>query len=173
MTANSVRYIVGDAALRHEVEDIFYYEAALLDEWRLDEWLTLLTEDCRYLVPTTDLPAGDPEKVGDQLVFIDDDLRRLRGRVTRLKSRHAHREFPWSRTRRFISNVRVTEASGDEISAAASFLVYRVRLGAEAPFVGRYEYRLRRVNGNLKICFRRAVLDHESIKQHGAISIIL
>jgi p-cumate 2,3-dioxygenase beta subunit len=30
---------------RQEVEDLFYHEAALLDEWRLEEWLDLLTED--------------------------------------------------------------------------------------------------------------------------------
>ena len=98
-----------DAALRLEVEDFLYREAALLDEWRLDEWLTLFTEDTRYVVPTTDLPDGDPS---ENLVFIDDDIVRLRARVVRLNSRHAHREYPWSRTRRFISNVRVTETTG-------------------------------------------------------------
>ena len=80
-----------DAALRLEVEDFLYREAALLDEWRLDEWLTLFTEDTRYVVPTTDLPDGDPS---ENLVFIDDDIVRLRARVVRLNSRHAHREYP-------------------------------------------------------------------------------
>ena len=31
-------------------------------------------------------------------------ITRLRARAVRLNSRHAHREYPWSRTRRFISN---------------------------------------------------------------------
>ena len=30
---------------RSAVEDFLYQEAALLDEWRLDEWLSLLTDD--------------------------------------------------------------------------------------------------------------------------------
>ena len=30
--------------LREEVEDFLYQEAALLDEWRLDEWLALLPQ---------------------------------------------------------------------------------------------------------------------------------
>src|SRR5438067_4231552 len=97
------------AALRAEVEDFLYYEAALLDEWRLDEWLALFTDDARYVVPTTDLPDGDPRR---DLVLIDDNLTRLHGRVERLKSRHAHREYPWSRTRRLIANVRVTGVAG-------------------------------------------------------------
>ena len=75
--------------LREEVEDFLYEEAALLDDWRLDDWVALFTEDARYVVPTTDLPDGDPQK---DLVFIDDDIVRLRARVVRLKSSHANRE---------------------------------------------------------------------------------
>ena len=155
--------------LREEVEDFLYEEAAILDEWRLDDWAALFTEDARYIVPTTDLPDGDPQQ---DLVFIDDDIVRLRARVTRLKSRHAHREYPWSRTRRFISNVRVKEIEGGELSVKASALVYRCRSGQGDPYVGHYEYRLRRVDGGLKICYRRAVLDMETLSWHGAVSII-
>jgi p-cumate 2,3-dioxygenase beta subunit len=56
----------------------------LLDEWRLDEWLELFTDDARYVVPTTDLPEGDPQH---DLVFIDDNRTRLQGRVNRLPGR--------------------------------------------------------------------------------------
>ena len=155
--------------LREEVEDFLYEEAALLDEWRLDDWLALFTEDARYVVPTTDLPDGNPR---EDMVFIDDDIVRLRARVTRLKSRHAHREYPWSRTRRFISNVRVKETGGDELSVNANALVYRFRSGEGDPYVGRYEYTLKRVDGGLRISYRRAVLDLEALSWHGAVSII-
>lgn len=155
---------------RQEIEDFLYQEAALLDDWRLDDWLTLFTEDARYIVPTTDLPEGDPR---EHLVFIDDDMVRLRGRVTRLKSRHAHREYPWSRTRRAITNVRITGVVDDEVFVTASFIVYRVRMSQAAPYVGRYDYRLRRVNEEWKICYRRAQLDLEELRDHGAVSIIL
>jgi len=43
---------------RNEVEDLLYREAALLDEWRLEEWLELLTDDAVYQVPPTDVPEG-------------------------------------------------------------------------------------------------------------------
>ena len=115
--------------LRETVEDFLYQEAALLDAWRLDEWLALFTEDGRYLVPTTDLPDGDPRR---DLVFIDDDMVRLRARVERLKSRHGHREYPSSRTRRFISNLRI-KVENDEIVVNSSFIVYRFRLGESSP----------------------------------------
>ena len=155
--------------LRAQVEDFLYEEAALLDEWRLDEWADLFTEDARYVVPTTDLPEGDPAQ---DLVFIDDDIVRIRARVKRLNSRHAHREYPMSRTRRFISNVRVRQTDEGDFAVNANALVYRFRSGEVAPYVGRYEYILKHVDGRFKIRHRRAVLDHESLADHGAVSII-
>ncbi len=155
--------------LREEVEDFLYEEAALLDEWSLDEWVALFTEEARYVVPTTDLPDSDARQ---DMVFIDDDIVRLRARVVRLNSRHAHREYPSSRTRRFISNVRVKETDGNHLTVNANALVYRFRSGKGDPYVGRYEYKLTRVDGELKISYRRAVLDLEALSWHGAVSII-
>lgn len=158
-----------NSTLRQQVEDFLFREATLLDEWRLDEWSELFTEDARYVVPSTDLPEGNPEH---DLVFIDDDIFRLRARVKRLNSRHAYREYPWSRTRRFISNVQAQESNNGEISVKANLLVYRFRSGEEAPYVGSINYTLRWENGDLKIAYRRAVLDQESLSSHGAVSII-
>lgn len=156
-------------SLREEVENFLYEEAALLDEWRLDEWAGLFTEDARYVVPTTDRPEGDPRQ---DMVFIDDDIVRIRARVKRLNSRHAHREYPSSRTRRFVSNIRFKESGDGHLAVWANALVYRFRSGESAPYVGRYEYTLKRVDGGFKITYRRAVLDQESLTQHGAVSII-
>jgi len=156
--------------LEREVENFIVQEAALLDEWRLDDWLALFTEDARYTVPSTDMPTADPKEA---LGIINDDIARLRGRVERLKSRHAHREFPWSRTRRFITNMRIKEIINEEISVNASFLVYRIRSGQVDPLIGSYIYTLRRVDGSLKIAARKAVLDLEALRPHGTLSIIL
>ena len=164
MTANS------GPALRGMVEEFLYREAALLDDWRLDEWVDLFTHDARYVVPCTDLPEGAPDR---DLVFIDDDIIRLRARAVRLKSRHAHRESPRSRTRRFVSNVRVVETDDRHLSVSANLLVYRFRSGEGAPYVGAVEYILKRDGGDFKIAYRRAVLDMEDLAWHGAVSIIL
>jgi p-cumate 2,3-dioxygenase beta subunit len=155
---------------RQDIEDFLYEEAALLDEWRMDEWLAFFTEDARYVVPSTDAPEADPRNA---LVFINDDMVRLRGRVERLKSRHAHREYPHSRTRRLITNVRLRNVVGNDIFVTASFLVYRLRKGQSFPYLGRYEYTLSFVGGGLRIRHRKAVLDLESLGPHGAVSIIL
>lgn len=155
--------------LREQVEDFLFREAALLDDWKLDDWVDLFTEDGRYVVPTTDLPDGDPRR---DLVFIDDDITRLRARAVRLNSRHAHREYPWSRTRRFVSNVRVDENDVGELRVVSNVLVYRFRAGEGAPYVGSVDYVLRRDGESFRIAYRRAVLDLEALSWHGAVSII-
>jgi p-cumate 2,3-dioxygenase beta subunit len=136
-----------DTALRSRVEDFLYAEAALLDEWRLDDWLQLLSEDTRPMI---------------------------NARVTRLNSRKAHREFPWSRTRRIIGNVRVlaVETDGD-LQVTANFAVYRTRSGRTHVYAGRYRYRLRPRGEAFQIAFRRAELDQENLDEHGTLSIIL
>jgi p-cumate 2,3-dioxygenase beta subunit len=154
---------------RLEVEDFLYREAAILDEWRLDDWLELFDDEAEYIVPATDYPQGTQS---DSLVLITDDIFRIRARVTRLNSRRAHREFPTSRTRRMISNVRIVEDRGEDLDIEANFLIYRIRKDANA-YVGRYLYTLVRSNGSFLIRKRRAELDLESLRPHGTVSIIL
>jgi p-cumate 2,3-dioxygenase beta subunit len=155
--------------LRAEVEEFLYHEAALLDGWNLDEWLLLFTDDAHYVVPATDFVEGEGES---SLVLIHDDIGRIRGRVTRLKSRRAHREFPSSRTRRLITNVRILRSEGDEVQVTANFCIYRIR-GRVTTFVGRYFYDLVRQGDSFAIRNRRAELDLESLEEHGTVSIIL
>jgi p-cumate 2,3-dioxygenase beta subunit len=159
---------------RQEVEDFLYHEAALLDAWKLDEWLALLTDDARYQVPSNDAPEADPKTT---LFLIADDMARIRGRVRRLKDPHAHAEFPHSRTRRIIANVRVEPSprpSEGEFTVQANFVVHRFRRDERVTqFVGRYRYRLRIVDGKPRIALREAILDSQELGSLGAVSFIL
>jgi p-cumate 2,3-dioxygenase beta subunit len=156
--------------IRFEVEDFLYVEAELLDEWRLDEWLGLLTEDATYLVPPTDMREGDP---ADTLFILADDIVRIRSRVKQLLGKSAWAENPPSRTRRMITNVRVIENDGENIRANANFVVYRMRYELIDTYVGHYEYKLVRRDGQLKIRERKAILDLEALRPHGKVSFIL
>src|SRR5260370_10111470 len=109
---------------RQEVEDFLYREAALLDEWRLEEWLEMLTDDAIYQVPSSDAPEGDARNT---LYIIADDVLRIRSRVKQLLGKSAWAENPHSRTRRIITNVRVLGAKGESIVVTANFAVYRMR----------------------------------------------
>ena len=174
---------------RAEAEDFLYHEAALLDAWKLDEWLALLTDDAKYFVPSNDAPDGNSK---DTLFLIADDIARIKGRVTRLKDPMAHAEFPHSRTRRMITNVRITstapsprgplwgkdpmgEGRGEgDVGVEANFTVHRFRRDERiTQFVGRYRYLLRIVDGHPKIARREAILDSMELGSLGAVSFIL
>jgi p-cumate 2,3-dioxygenase beta subunit len=161
--------VAGRHALRLDAEEFLYEEAALLDDWRLDDWLALFTPDARYEVPSTDHPSGGP---ADALMLVSDTAAMLAARVKRLNSRKAHREFPWSRTRRIIGNVRILSFDGDELEVAANFAVYRSRREVNV-YMGQYRHRLVRHGDSFKIRFRRAELDVETLDPHGTLSIIL
>lgn len=155
---------------RSMVEEFLYHEAALLDEWRLREWLELLTDDATYEVPATDTPDGDPKQT---LAIVADDMVRLRSRVEQLLGKSAWAEYPRSRTRRLIANVRIRAVEGEHIYVTANFTVYRLRFEQMDTYVGRYEYTLVQRDGALKIRQRRAILDLDALRPHGKVSIIL
>ncbi len=156
---------------RADVEDLLIREAELLDNWELDAWLDLLTDDATYYVPPTDKPDASH---ADTLFIVADDIIRLRERVLRLKDPNCHAEYPPSRTRRFIANVRVRPAEGGLIDARANFVVYRNRRGGDTRmFTGEYRNKLTHAGGKLKIAERRAVLDAEELGSMGAVSFIL
>lgn len=159
---------------RAQVEDFLFDEAALLDAWRLDDWLALLTDDATYRVPSNDAPTSSPTEA---LFMVADDARRIHERVLRLKDRNAHAEFPHSRTRRMISNVRIVERGdhgGAELAVEANFVVYRHRRHADIrTYVGQYRHRLRVTPDGLRIAQRSAILDAMELGEMGLLSFIL
>ena len=159
------------AVTRAEVEDFLYHEADLLDRWKLDDWLGLLTEDAAYYVPPNDKPDADHRFT---LFTVADDIVRLRERIIRLKDPNCHAEFPPSRTRRMISNVRITGMEGELILAEANFAIFRHRRNEPVrEFVGRYRHKLKRTDDGLKIHERRAILDAEELGPMGSVSFLL
>lgn len=158
------------AVTRQQVEDFLFHEAALLDAWRLDDWLALFEKDGTYQVPTTDRPAADPE--GAQF-YVWDDYELIAARVKRLKSRHAHAENPHSRTRRLITNVRLGEPSDSVVPAYAAFLIYKIRDGNVDQFVGRYEHVLAVHGDALRFKRRKAIIELEVLRPGGRLSFIL
>jgi p-cumate 2,3-dioxygenase beta subunit len=156
---------------RNDVEDFLILEADLLDEWRLPEWLELFTEDATYSIPATDLPSdASPET---SLFYVADDRFRLSERVKRLMKRTAHAEFPHSRTRHFVSNVRIRERNEGELAVSAAFLVYRTRDGATDTYFGSCRYRLAVRQDSFRIREKRCLLDTDGLRSQGRVSIIL
>jgi p-cumate 2,3-dioxygenase subunit beta len=168
------RYVrVRDSSLVTAITQFLYDEAALFDEWRLDEWLALFhPEAAKYLIPSPEDLSDDPATT---LHLVIDSMTTLAGRVARLKSKHAHAESPRSRTRRQIANVRVWQGPDDLLSRSA-FEVTRVRGGAVDRYVGVYEHQLL-PNDNEDtpwlIGRRRVLIDHSIESAGGQVSILL
>lgn len=157
---------------RARIEDFLFHEAALLDDWKLDEWLALFTGDARYEVPSADLPRdASPDT---NLFYIADDAFRLGERVKRLQKKTAHSEYPRSKTRHLVSNVRVLESDATSCRVAAAFLTYRSKDGHTDTYVGSSDYRIvAAADGALRIGYKRCVLDLESLRPQGRVSILL
>jgi p-cumate 2,3-dioxygenase beta subunit len=155
---------------QRRAEAFFYQEAALLDEWRLADWLELMADDVTYRIPPLDLPSARP---GEALYLIDDDRDRLESRVNQLMGKTAWAETPRSRTRRLLTNVRVTATDGNFLSATCNFAVWRFQYENTDIYVGRYEYRFIDTPNGLRVLERKAVLDLEALRPHGRISFIL
>jgi len=159
------------AIARTEVEDFLFAEAELLDEWRLPEWVELFTDDAIYYVPATDLAVdASPD---NNLFYVADDRFRLSERVKRLMKRTAHAEFPHSRTRHLVSNVRIRNRSDNEIEVGSSFITYRTKDAVTDTYFGSNRYRLVADNGRLRIKEKRCLLDSEGLRTQGRVSIIL
>lgn len=157
--------------LRLRIEDLLWHEADLIDQWRLDEWLTLFTEDAHYYVPPSDID-GDNADPDTSLFYIMDDRNRMNERVIRLKKIGAHSEWPRSKVRHMISNVRAMQ-DGDIIRARSSFAVWRSKDITSDVFVGHYLHEIIERDGALLIAKKTCVLDMEALRPHARISIIL
>ena len=163
-----------DVLTRTQAEDFLYREAELLDAWELPEWAELYTEDALYEVtsPASANPvASDP---ANSLFLISDRIDRIRGRARRLMKKSAHAEYPRSKTRHMISNVRIVgPAEGGGTSVRANFAVFRTKEDTSTIFMGDCFYTIVEDAGTLKLKWKRAILDLNSLYNQGRLTIIL
>lgn len=110
--------------------EFLFREAELLDSRRFWDWLSLLTDDVTYQVPVRYTSEGADEHSSTMFHF-NESRQTLQWRVERLDTEMAWAEGPPSRTRHFVSNVRVTPRSADELEVRSYLLLYRNRGGEE------------------------------------------
>lgn len=152
-----------DAQVEREVTAFLYLEAQLQDDREFDAWIELLDPDVRYLVPVrTTRPEGQDPEHSDAMLHFDETLTTLRMRVDRLKSGDAWAEVPPSRTRHFVSNVRVAEGAATDTVAARSNLLFARMRGDETQVQTLTAERrdvLRRADGGWRLLERVVLLD--------------
>lgn len=134
--------------LRADVEAFVYREARLADEFELDAWEALLTDDFHYWIPAGRL-EGDP---ADQLSYLNDNRARVATRIRQLKTGKRLSQLPMSPMRRIVSNIEVLADVDDEIEVVANFVLYELAVQSSRElriWPGQVRYRLRRSENGL------------------------
>lgn len=150
--------------LQYEVERFYTAEASLLDSHQYERWLSLFSDDTHYFMPIRrTMPRRQITKEftkPGEMAFFDDDKIMLSGRVAKLATGTAWAEDPPSRTRHIVTNVRIAEDVGTELTVESNFLLYRTRLKSEEDqWIGRREDVLRRTEDSFQIARRYIFLD--------------
>lgn len=159
-----------------EVQGFLFEEAALLDARLHHRWLELLTDDIAYRMPVRVTVAHEIRgSVLDDMDHFDEDRYSLEKRVARFDTEHAWTEDPPSRTRRFVSNIRVFGGEADDQLLVVSYLLlFRSRGDIATPDLVSCERHdvLRRVDGTLRLA-RREVLVDESVLRTQNLAVFL
>jgi benzoate/toluate 1,2-dioxygenase beta subunit len=139
-----------------EIEQFVYREARLLDERRFDEWRDLFTEDGYYWAPTAHDQASPDERVS----LFYDTRATMAARISRLDHPDVHAQTPHSHTVHLVSNIEPVRQGADEreLTVHAAFFMGEYRNTEPRWYGGRYEYRLRRIDAELKIARKKVVL---------------
>lgn len=144
-----------------EIEAFVYREARLLDEWRLEEWSALFTDDGVYWIPIDE--NADPSL---EASIIYDNRRRREMRVDQLIGHGARAsQHPRSETVHIIGNLEIEE-QGEEALARYNALIVESRpgdwrleaFGDQRLLAARCSLKLRREDGAWKIAEKKTVL---------------
>jgi 3-phenylpropionate/cinnamic acid dioxygenase small subunit len=142
-----------------EVEQFVYREARYADESDYDAWEALWTDDALYWVPA----GGDDVDPVREMSIIYDNRARITTRLKQLRTGKRYAQAPPSNLRRVISNIefiggRVNPGGGLDLEVAANFVVLESRARGNHLWGGRTTYRLRRVDGDLRLAYKKVVL---------------
>jgi benzoate/toluate 1,2-dioxygenase beta subunit len=147
-----------DVDLLREVEQFLFLEARLADEGDYDGWEALWADDGVYWVPAN----GDDIDPATQMSIIFDNRSRIALRVRQLKNDKRHAQNPRSRLRRILGNIEILPvdpaAVEGDVVVGANFFIYESRERGTTIWGGRYEYRLRRVDGAWRMARKKVML---------------
>lgn len=160
------------AIQRHyEITRFLAEEAEALDEWRLRDWLGMLTDDVVYQVPVRvhrEVTDDGDRVTGVQAdsYHLDESRTSLEMRVERVETGFAWAEEPPTRTRHVVGNVRVRDGDDpDTVAVRSNLLLYHTRWDRPEYTILSGERRdvLRREGQAWRLARRLVVLDNTVI----------
>ena len=136
------------------VEQFLYREARLADEHAFDDWEALWADDGLYWVPAN----GDDIDPAARMSIVHDNRNRIRTRIKQLNTGRRLSQEPRSRLRRVLSNVEILGVEGADTVVGANFVLVESRERGKELWAGRYTYRLRAVDGELRMSYKKVAL---------------
>ncbi|WP_028936509.1 aromatic-ring-hydroxylating dioxygenase subunit beta [Pseudonocardia spinosispora] len=136
------------------VEQFLYREARLADQHQYDEWESLWTDDAVYWVPA----GSDDADPMSRMSVIHDNRNRISTRLKQLRTGRRHAQIPQSRLCRVVSNVEILGADGADTTVEANFVLVESRERGRELWAGRYTYRLRVIDGELRMAYKKVAL---------------
>jgi ethylbenzene dioxygenase beta subunit len=139
---------------RTAAEQLLSTEARFLDQERLEEWLTLYTDDAIYWIPS-DVQGRDPRTT---VSWELNDRRRLEERVERLATERAYSQAPSTRTTHLYSNLEVLSFGSGVMHVLCRFYIQTSLAGKLSPRAGWNGYILRKMDDEWRIAMKRVGL---------------
>jgi 3-phenylpropionate/cinnamic acid dioxygenase small subunit len=142
-----------------EVEQFLFREARLADENDYDGWEALWTDDALYWVPSG---GADIDPI-THVSVIYDNRSRISTRMKQVRTGKRYAQAPPSNLRRILGNVellggRPNPEGGTDLEVGANFLAFESRARGNELWGGRTTYRLRRVDGETRLAYKKVVL---------------
>jgi 3-phenylpropionate/cinnamic acid dioxygenase small subunit len=172
MTETAVRPPAIGYELQYRVEQFYYLEAQLLDEWKYQSWLEMFARDLHYRLPVRHNRLrrqrfeDETAPRGIEMAHFDDTYETMAHRVAQRASGTNWAEDPPSRTRHMVSNVRVSPCAEEPgaLSVRSIFFIYRSRLECEVDtWAGERFDRLRPDGDSFKVARRVILLDQNVV----------
>jgi len=163
------------------LERFYFHEARLLDNRQYQQWLALVTEDIRYLMPARGNPLVNNRERGQEgMISVERELEgsqsmgcpireegyvHLMLRVERAFKVNSWSENPPARTRRLVGNIELMSREADQLSVLSNFHLYYARPGSEnAIYSGQRRDVLQANADSYRICSREVIMDYATIE---------
>jgi 3-phenylpropionate/cinnamic acid dioxygenase small subunit len=133
---------------QRQLERFYFHEARLLDSRQYLQWLTLLSEDVRYIIPSrVNVQVNNRARGQEDMISVEHELEgedsmgcphREEGYILlMLRAERAYKINSWSenppaRTRRIVGNIELMEQNNDTLSVLSNFHLYYARPGSDS-----------------------------------------
>ncbi|MCX2982385.1 hypothetical protein EYC98_16090 [Halieaceae bacterium IMCC14734] len=165
-----------------QLEQYYYREARLLDSRQYQQWLTLLSQDISYTMPSrSNVQIDNRERGNEAMLSIEHELEQaesmgcpireeniihLSVRVERAYKMNSWSENPPARTRRIIGNIEALRAEQEALEVVSNFHLHYSRPGhATTLYSGQRQDRLLPDGDTVfKIVRRIVIMDYAIIE---------